>query len=98
MSRFENEIKKIRKQKSKYELPLDFAYWTKENQSKLALYYKHIMLKDTIFKNRIVYSIFMIIWIPLSIFHWSFTVVGAAAWAFWGFKSELKIIDNFEKI
>lgn len=98
MGRLDYEIKKMRKKKDKYELPLDFPFWNYETQLELAKHYKQVMLKHTIFKSRMFYGTLMLLWLPWALVHWSIVIGGAFAWAFWGSVNEQQIIDRFEKI
>jgi len=98
MSRLDYEIRKIKKQKSKYELPRDIEWWSKEAQDKILQTYKEVILKDTVIKNRMVFGGLIVLWLPWSFIHWSITLFGALLWAFWGLTSERQLIDRFEKI
>lgn len=98
MKRLKYEIKKMKKQKGKYELPLDFPFWTYESQLELTKHYKQVMLKNAIFKSRLFYGALMLLWLPWALIHWSIVLVGAITWAFWGSVNEQQIIDRFSKI
>ena len=98
MSRLDYEIKKMKKQKGKYELPLDFPYWTYDNQLTLAKNYKHVMFKYSISYSRKVFVFLMLTTVPLALVHISLTIFGACAWAWFGLSNERRIIDEFSKI
>ena len=98
MKRLDEEIRKIKKQKSKYELPKDIEWWSKSAQDKIFQTYKEVILKDSIIKNRLIYGALMLSWTPWSLIHWSITLFGALLWVFWGLTVERQLIDNFEKL
>lgn len=98
MKRLKYEIKKMKKQKGKYQLPLDFPYWSYDSQIELAKHYKQVMLKSAIFKSRLFYGALMLLWLPWALVHWTIVLFGALTWAFWGSVNEQQIIDRFSKI
>lgn len=98
MKRLDEEIRKIKKYKTKYELPRDIEWWSKKAQDKIFQTYKEVILKDAIFKSRMLYGIFMLSWLPWSFIHWSIALFGALIWAFWGLAVEKQLVDNFEKL
>lgn len=98
MKRAEREVKRMKKLKNKYEVPIYTLFWTKDEQNFLVDEYKKVTIKHNVKWNRILFSSLMILALPWSFLHYSVAIFFASFWASYGFSRERRIIDEFEKI